>query len=118
MLRLLFIAALWLAAILDGVGPVWGQEGETPKEEAVYITRTGERYHREFCRYLEHSKIETSLKAALASGFTPCKVCRPALSKKVEQDAKPTLDGRCRAITKKGTRCKRSATSNGYCWQH
>ncbi len=27
-------------------------------------------------------------------------------------------DGRCTAITKKGTRCKRSARSNGRCWQH
>jgi hypothetical protein len=24
----------------------------------------------------------------------------------------------CSAITKKGTPCKRKATSNGYCWQH
>jgi len=26
--------------------------------------------------------------------------------------------GQCKALTKKGTRCKRSANSNGYCWQH
>jgi outer membrane lipopolysaccharide assembly protein LptE/RlpB len=26
--------------------------------------------------------------------------------------------GQCMATTKKGTRCKRSARSNGYCWQH
>jgi hypothetical protein len=25
---------------------------------------------------------------------------------------------RCQAITKKGTQCKRSARSGGYCWQH
>ena len=24
----------------------------------------------------------------------------------------------CRAITKKGTRCKRTSRNNGYCWQH
>jgi hypothetical protein len=24
----------------------------------------------------------------------------------------------CKAITKKGTRCKRAAGSGGYCWQH
>lgn len=24
----------------------------------------------------------------------------------------------CKATTKKGTRCKRKATSTGYCWQH
>jgi hypothetical protein len=26
--------------------------------------------------------------------------------------------GQCAATTKKGTRCSRSASSNGYCWQH
>lgn len=25
---------------------------------------------------------------------------------------------RCKAITKKGTRCSRTATASGYCWQH
>ena len=31
---------------------------------------------------------------------------------------KPVYSGQCKAITKKGTRCSRSARSNGYCWQH
>ncbi|MFD2581693.1 DUF5763 domain-containing protein [Pedobacter vanadiisoli] len=26
--------------------------------------------------------------------------------------------GQCRALTKKGTRCKRSSDGSGYCWQH
>src|SRR5258706_3344369 len=26
--------------------------------------------------------------------------------------------GQCQAITKRGTRCSRSARSGGYCWQH
>lgn len=26
--------------------------------------------------------------------------------------------GRCQAITKKGTQCKRKAKNNSYCWQH
>ena len=31
----------------------------------------------------------------------------------------PDDSGQCRAITKKGTRCSRKATSpNGFCWQH
>jgi hypothetical protein len=25
---------------------------------------------------------------------------------------------RCKAITKKGTQCKRMAKKDGYCWQH
>ncbi len=27
-------------------------------------------------------------------------------------------NGRCNAITKKGTQCSRTAKSGGYCWQH
>lgn len=26
--------------------------------------------------------------------------------------------GQCKALTKKGSRCKRRGGSNGYCWQH
>lgn len=29
-----------------------------------------------------------------------------------------SYSGQCMAITKKGTRCKRTTRSNGYCWQH
>lgn len=44
----------------------------------VYITRTGERYHRGNCQHLSRSKYPVSLKDAKARGYTPCKVCRPA----------------------------------------
>ena len=43
----------------------------------VYITETGECYHRSGCRYLSHSKIQISLKEAKARGYRPCSVCRP-----------------------------------------
>ena len=43
----------------------------------VYITATGECYHRAGCRYLSHSKIPISLKAAKAQGYRPCSVCDP-----------------------------------------
>lgn len=33
-------------------------------------------------------------------------------------DSQRYNDGRCRAITRKGSRCSRSVKSNGYCWQH
>lgn len=44
---------------------------------AVFITRTGECYHRAGCRYLSHSRIRISLAGAKARGYRPCKVCRP-----------------------------------------
>jgi hypothetical protein len=44
--------------------------------EAVYVTRTGEKYHRGSCRHLSRSKIPISLADAKLS-YGACKVCRP-----------------------------------------
>ena len=46
-------------------------------EIIVYVTRTGERYHRESCSYLRQSKIETTLSEAVEDGYTPCSRCHP-----------------------------------------
>jgi len=35
-----------------------------------------------------------------------------------EKTKKVESIGQCKANTKKGTRCSRSAGTNGYCWQH
>lgn len=35
-----------------------------------------------------------------------------------EKTKKVEYSGQCKANTKKGTRCSRSAGSKGYCWQH
>lgn len=48
-----------------------------PAGVTVYITNTGEKYHRGTCRYLRQSKIPISLSNAKGRGYTPCKVCRP-----------------------------------------
>lgn len=47
------------------------QEGE-----AVYVTRTGSKYHRPGCQYLRRSRIPVSLKEAKQT-YEPCSVCRP-----------------------------------------
>lgn len=44
-------------------------------EQTVYITNTGGKYHNAGCRYLKSSSIPISLSAAVAQGYTPCKVC-------------------------------------------
>jgi hypothetical protein len=49
-----------------------------PKEQTVYVTRTGKKYHRDGCHYLSQSKIPMPLKDAKAKGYTACSVCRPA----------------------------------------
>lgn len=52
-------------------------QSESKKEITVYVTATGEKYHRAGCRYLKKSKIPISLSEAKASGYEPCKVCNP-----------------------------------------
>ena len=47
-----------------------------PAVETVYVTRTGEKYHREGCRCLRGSRIPTPLREA-RKRFGPCSVCRP-----------------------------------------
>lgn len=43
----------------------------------VYITRTGQKYHRGNCRYLRKSRIPVYLDYARV-GYEPCKVCKPS----------------------------------------
>jgi len=46
-----------------------------------------------------------------------CGVCK-ASAKKQDSVVKTPAVSQCKAITKKGTRCSRSAKVGGYCWQH
>jgi len=43
----------------------------------VYVTATGDKYHRGNCSYLWGSKIEKTLEEAISEGYTPCSVCKP-----------------------------------------
>ena len=43
----------------------------------VFVTETGECYHRGTCQYLSQSKIKISLKNARAQNYRPCSVCDP-----------------------------------------
>lgn len=45
--------------------------------DVVYVTRTGEKYHKSGCRYLSQSKIKTTRAQAEKDGYTACKVCKP-----------------------------------------
>ena len=49
----------------------------TGGDPIVYITATGECYHRAGCRYLSKSKIAIRLSKAKAEGYRPCSVCKP-----------------------------------------
>lgn len=82
MKRLLLFAWL-LSCVLLGSG---GMPVESPanrinlsqnRETVVYITKTGEKYHKDGCRYLRQSKIKTTKKEAVKKGYGACKVCKP-----------------------------------------
>ncbi|UCF98528.1 MAG: thermonuclease family protein [Spirochaetaceae bacterium] len=47
------------------------------EDPLVYITETGEKYHREGCRYLERSRIPIPLSTAVSMGYDPCGHCNP-----------------------------------------
>ena len=81
LITLVFALVMWAAA----TGPVVAQPASTSaaatsdQEQAVYITKTGKKYHRANCRYLSRSKIPTTLKDAKANrAIAACSVCNPA----------------------------------------
>ena len=101
------------------------------EKDVVYITKTGEKYHGSACRYLSHSRIEISRDDAIERGYTACSVCRPGTIAGVQGLASvgdstvtrtsrpPSSSSQCTALTKAGSRCKRTTTeSNSKCWQH
>jgi competence protein ComEC len=51
--------------------------GSSSGSSTVYITNTGECYHRSGCQYLSQSKIPISLKDVKAQGYRACSVCDP-----------------------------------------
>jgi hypothetical protein len=59
--------------------PTSGQED--PQAITVYITRTGEKYHRDGCQYLRQSRIATTLRDAVKRGYGPCSVCKPPVAR-------------------------------------
>jgi hypothetical protein len=94
--------------------------------QAFYVTKTGTKYHRAGCSSLSKSMIPMPLTEA-AARYGPCSRCRPPTlgsaggSTGAVSSETPTGsdDGRCQAITQKGTQCSRRASAGSrYCWQH
>ena len=51
------------------------QRQQEVNSQTVYITRTGEKYHRSGCQYLRKSCIPISLSEAQSRGYEPCSRC-------------------------------------------
>ena len=50
---------------------------DDPGSRTVYITDTGDKYHRDGCRYLDDSRIPMTRRDAAELGNEACEVCRP-----------------------------------------
>ncbi|WP_299117112.1 hypothetical protein [uncultured Winogradskyella sp.] len=108
--------------------------GYSISAQTVYTTKTGEKYHKNSCRYLKYSKKEIKLDEAKALGYSACKVCKPtanntkkksnatSLTSKKENKtttSKKVVASQCTGKTKAGKRCKRKTkNANGRCYQH
>ena len=51
--------------------------GGSGSRSRVYVTNTGECYHRGDCGYVASSRIPISLQNAQSQGYRPCSACRP-----------------------------------------
>lgn len=99
--------------------------------QTVYVTKTGEKYHREGCQHLRKSSSNIDLEEALRLSYEACKVCKPPKSastsknvvsqknNNVDSSSSNTKSVQCSGKTKKGVRCKRMTTiSSKRCYQH
>jgi len=103
--------------------------------QTVYTTKTGEKYHKQTCRYLKYSKKELTIDKAITLGYVACSVCKPtkentkassdaeanAIASKAESKApsKKAVATQCTGKTQAGKRCKRKTkNANGKCYQH
>ena len=74
----LFVVSLWVS--FSGFAPVaecQSVETVVVKEQVVYITKTGKKYHKGSCHHLKKSKIEIKKSKAKELGYTACAVCKP-----------------------------------------
>ena len=96
----------------------------TSKGQSVFITPSGAKYHVASCKTVKNVSREMSIAEALKSGFSPCKICHPAVLKNIPlgtiHKAKGETSSRqCKGTTKAGKRCKHhTRIGNKYCFQH
>ncbi len=75
---------LWMAAAaVSTTAPVRPPSVVKPEpkpggdEVIVYVTRSGNKYHRSTCSYLRKSRMPVKRKDAKAAGYTSCSRCKP-----------------------------------------
>ena len=69
-----------VAPIVVEAAPVYVVQQEVandPAYETVYVTNSGQKYHRGTCRHVTRSKYPLSVASAKYQGYSPCSVCKP-----------------------------------------
>jgi TonB family protein len=68
------------------------------QDSVFYVTKTGDKYHRDGCDRLEEGKIAMTLEAIAQSAYMPCRLCRadsdrryPAPDDTVDVDRAPSV---------------------------
>lgn len=52
-------------------------ENEEQTADSVYVTKSGTKYHRAGCHYIENKTVTEYTKSEAQKDYAPCKVCRP-----------------------------------------
>lgn len=77
-LRAAFIACVFLMCIFVSACSDSGNTTEEGSGTIVYVTDSGEKYHRASCRYLRNSKNAIDLEDAKNRGYGRCSACKPS----------------------------------------
>ncbi|GGG96367.1 hypothetical protein GCM10007415_34450 [Parapedobacter pyrenivorans] len=64
-----------MPAVSDVQGRAAAYTVAEQRDATVYITKSGEKYHKAGCQYINKSEIKTTKKEAVKNGYGACKVC-------------------------------------------
>ena len=67
------VTAMLIGTLFFGNNIAYAASGDT----VVYLTKTGDCYHKDGCSYLKKSKIQTTLAEAVKKNKRPCSKCKP-----------------------------------------
>lgn len=72
-----FFIVLMVTSFTDCQSKATSSNNNSRDNTIVYVTKSGQKYHRASCTYLRKSKISITLGEAKKEGYTPCSKCNP-----------------------------------------
>lgn len=68
---------LMLLVVFMVLVPVYVGSKQSTNVQTVFITKSGDKYHRDSCKFVAKTRIPITLEQALGRGYQACKVCKP-----------------------------------------